>query len=461
MIEEIFQLIKSIYETGIMPSDFQVTKIVTIPKKPNTLKCEEHRTLSLISHASKIILKIIQNRIRTKVEESIGKDQYGFRREKGTREAILALRMIIDRRMDLSLETHIAFVDLEKAFDRVDWKMMMKTLKDIGLDFRDRRVIYELYRNQETIIEVGEEREKANIRQGVRQGCSLSPLIFNVYIEGAIKKIIQSSNQGVNFNGERIMFVRFADDIAALAESSYDLEKLLNIMNNTFQEFAMSINTKKTKVITTEKRPTTQKQIQLNGTVVERVNSFRYLGSLITADSRCTSDIKSRIAIAKTAFNQKKHIFKSRISKEVKKKLIKTYIWSIALYSCETWTMTQKDKEMIEAFEMWCWRRMERISWTEKVANEEVLQRVKEKRNISNIIENRRGKMIGHLIRHDSFIRNIIEGKIEGKRRRGRPRIEYIDQVKRKIDVVSYKEVKEKAWNRPQWKALHRQEPCS
>lgn len=119
--------------------------------------------------------------------------------------------------------------------------------------------------------------------------------------------------------------------------------------------------------------------------------------------------------------------------------------------------MTQRDRERLAAFEMWCWRRMEKISWTEKKSNEEVLGMVNEKRSLLKVIENRRGKMLGHLIRHDSYIKVIIEGKIEGKRKRGRPRRAYMDQIKEKISVSSYREVKEKAECRTSWQLLHRQ----
>ncbi|KAI5634899.1 hypothetical protein NE865_12382 [Phthorimaea operculella] len=165
--------------------------------------------------------------------------------------------------------------------------------------------------------------------------------------------------------------------------------------------------------------------------------------------------------MAKNAFKKKKNLLTSKISKNVKKRLVKTYIWSIALYGSETWTMTQRDRERLEAFEMWCWRRMEKISWTEKRTNEEVLRRVDEKRALLRTIENRRGKMIGHLIRHDHFLKNIVEGKVEGRRRRGRPRRNYFEQIKEKVRVVSYQQVKSLAERRLEWRLLHRQEPSS
>ncbi|KAI5638904.1 reverse transcriptase (RNA-dependent DNA polymerase) domain-containing protein [Phthorimaea operculella] len=262
-------------------------------------------------------------------------------------------------------------------------------------------------------------------------------------------------------NGERICFVRFADDIAALAESSEQLQQLLTYMDETFKEFGLKINIGKTKTLTTSKTQTSNAPISLNNSIIEQVNSFRYLGSLITHDSRCTADIISRIAIAKNSFKNKKNLLTSKISKKVRKRLIKTYVWSIALYASETWTMTQRDRERLEAFEMWCWRRMEKISWTEKKTNDEVLHRVNEKRCLLRTIENRRGKMIGHLMRHDNFWKNIVEGKIEGSRGRGRPRRNYFDQIKEKVNVVSYREVKSLAERRQEWQLLHRQELSS
>jgi hypothetical protein len=99
---------------------------------------------------------------------------------------------------------------------------------------------------------------------------------------------------------------------------------------------------------------------------------------MITNDARCAREIKSRIAIAKAAFNRKKTLFTSKLDLNLRKKLVKCNIWSIALCGAETWTLRKVDQEYRESFETWCWRRMEKISWTDRVRNEEVLLRVKE-----------------------------------------------------------------------------------
>jgi len=102
---------------------------------------------------------------------------------------------------------------------------------------------------------------------------------------------------------------------------------------------------------------------------IENVKYFKYLGSMLTNDGRCTCEIKYRIAMAKAAFNKKRALFTSTLNLELRKKLVKCYIWSTALYGAETWTLRAVDQKHLESFEILCWRRMEKISWTDHVRN--------------------------------------------------------------------------------------------
>ena len=99
---------------------------------------------------------------------------------------------------------------------------------------------------------------------------------------------------------------------------------------------------------------------------------------------------------------------------ELRKKLVKCYIWSIALYGAETWTLRAVDQKHLESFEMWCWRRTEKIRWTGHVRNEEVLLRVKEQRNILHEIRKRKANWIGHILHKNCLLQRVIEGKIKG-----------------------------------------------
>ena len=112
-------------------------------------------------------------------------------------------------------------------------------------------------------------------------------------------------------------------------------------------------------------------------------------------------------------YNKKKNLFTSKLDLNLRKRLVRCYVWSIALFGAETWTLRETDQKQLESFEMWCWRRMEKISWTDHVRNEEVLLRVNEQRNIIHEIIKRKANRIGHILRTNCLLKQVIEGKIK------------------------------------------------
>jgi len=117
--------------------------------------------------------------------------------------------------------------------------------------------------------------------------------------------------------------------------------------------------------------------------------------------------------MAKAAFNKKRALFTSTLDLELRKKLVKCYIWSIALYGAKIWMLRVVDQKCLESFEVWCWRRMEKISWTDHVRNEEVLLRVKKQRNILHEIRKWKANWIGHILRRNCLLQQVIKGKIK------------------------------------------------
>jgi len=114
--------------------------------------------------------------------------------------------------------------------------------------------------------------------------------------------------------------------------------------------------------------------------------------------------------MAKAAFNKKRALFTSTLDLKLRKKLVKCYIWSIVLYGAETWTLRAVDQKHLESFEMWYWRRTEKIIWTDHERNEEVL----EQRNILHEISKRKANCIGHILRRNCLLQQVIKGKIKG-----------------------------------------------
>jgi hypothetical protein len=123
---------------------------------------------------------------------------------------------------------------------------------------------------------------------------------------------------------------------------------------------------KRTQVMRISRKPFPVK-IMINQTKLENVKSFKYLGRILTNDGKRTCEIKCRIAMAKVAFNKKRAVFTSTLDLELRKQLVKCYIWSIALYGAENLTFRAVDQKHLESFETWCWRRMEKIDWTDHV----------------------------------------------------------------------------------------------
>jgi len=119
---------------------------------------------------------------------------------------------------------------------------------------------------------------------------------------------------------------------------------------------------------------------------IEQVREFRYLGSLISDDGYCVKEIVSRIGMAKKVFQDKMKLFTGKLNLELTKRIVKCLVWSVATYAVETWTLREVDRKKIEAFEMWIWRRMEKISWRDEITNDDVLKTVNEERSLVNEI---------------------------------------------------------------------------
>lgn len=169
---------------------------------------------------------------------------------------MLALRILPEKRLKYDLNTYIAFVDLEKAFDRVEWKRLFNILKEIGIKYKDRRIIWNMYKNETAVYECNNCIVEARIRQGVRQGCCLSAMLFTCYIQHAMDEVRETMNDwtGIKINGIKIDMIRYTD-IALTAESEDELKETLENLETILGErYNMKINKNKTKVMVVSRK---------------------------------------------------------------------------------------------------------------------------------------------------------------------------------------------------------------
>jgi len=152
---------------------------------------------------------------------------------------------------------------------------------------------------------------------------------------------------------------------------------------------------------------------------VEQVTQFNFVGSLVTSSGGCSMELRRRVAIAKSAMVGRSKIWADRgITKATKKRLVSALIFPIATYGYESRTLTKADRYRINSFEMWCWRRMLRISWTMKRTNDNILEEIQPKTNIYFFSSKAILSYFGHVVRQeDSLEKVIMQGSFEGKRK--------------------------------------------
>ena len=210
--------------------------------------------------------------------------------------------------------------------------------------------------------------------------------------------------KGINAGGTNYNNLRHADATALLAGNQKELSDLTSKINEVGKQFGMKINIKKTKAMVVSKKPNSPKiNIAIEGQHIEQVTSYMYLGSLITEDGRSENEINRRRMIARATFTNMRTLLSCRgINLKTRLRAIKCYIWLTLLYGAETWTITKSLLSRLDAFEMWVYRRVLKISWTEKITNEEVLRRMGTGREIVRKFKTRKLQYLGHLIRHNT-----------------------------------------------------------
>ncbi|KAI8436544.1 hypothetical protein MSG28_010075 [Choristoneura fumiferana] len=444
-MDALTNLFNLIYDLEQIPIDWLRSTFVTLPKKKNAKKCEEYRTISLMSQVLKLFLKIIHARIRVRCDEQLGDSQFGFRAGVGTREALFAVQVLVQKCKDMQQDVFLCFIDYEKAFDRVLHDRLIAILKDIGLDDKDVRIIQNLYWNQRATVRVdGEETDEVEIKRGVRQGCILSPTLFNLYSEAIIVEALEEMDCGVMINGRVINNLRYADDTVLIASTEAELQLMVNRVNECSLRAGLRMNVSKTKVMVITKKETIHPVISVAGSRLERVRKYKYLGTWVNEDWDSNCEIRTRIEIARSAFNEMRRVLCSRSLKiSLRTRLLQCYIWPILLYGCEAWTIKEDLRKRIEAFEMWAYRRMLAISWTHRVTNVEVLRRAGRSRQLMQTIKKRKVAYLGHVLRHDRYelLQLIMMGKVAGKRAVGRRKKSWLRNIREWTGVKSAAEL--------------------
>ena len=283
------------------------------------------------------------------------------------------------------------------------------------------RTIEQLYDKATSAVQMnGSIGEWFRTTVGVRQGCLLSPTLFNIFLERIMSDALEEHDGKVSIGGRNITNLRFADDIDALAEEGQELEALVESLDKTCTRYKMEISAEKTKLMTNSASGI-QREIKVKGQKLVTVTSFKYLGAVVSDDGS-KPEVFSRIAQATAALTKLKPIWRdNNISLGSKVKLMRSLVISTFLYACESWTLTAKLEKRTQAFEMRCYRRLLNISYKDHVTNEvrrKIQTATDEYDELLTLVKKRKLRCFGHVSRSSGLAKTIQQGTVKGKRKR-------------------------------------------
>ena len=170
---------------------------------------------------------------------------------------------------------------------------------------------------------------------------------------------------------------------------------------------------------------------------VETVGDFILGGSRITADGDCSHEMKRCLLLGREVMTNLDSIFKSRdIPLPIKVCLVKAMVFPVVMYGCESWTIKKAEQQRMDAFELWCWRRLLRVPWTARRSNQSILKEISTGCSLEELMLKLKLQYFGHLMqRAESFEKTLILGKIEGRRRRGQQRMRWLDGITDSMDM--------------------------
>ncbi len=344
----VFQLIKitfnAIINTGNVPKSWCKGLITPVHKKGPKSNPDNYRGICVANALLKLFCLLLNIRLKSFVDTNklIHKNQIGFQNISRTSDNILTLKALINKHVndDSKKKVHAAFIDFRKAFDTVWHQGLFEKLQQKGLDQNFLRIIECMYYNTECAVKLNNKCTNFfKCSKGVRQGCPLSPTLFNIYINDLIDELDGNNPNPLNLNNEPITCLFYADDLIILSSSHDGLQRCLNSLHEYCNRWKLEVNNVKSKCMTFYKNNSKYKNtFHINKVPLENVTEYTYLG--ITINAACNFKETLNMLSAKAnrallALNNKCKI--KYLPIKIALKLFDSLISPILLYGSEVW----------------------------------------------------------------------------------------------------------------------------
>ena len=377
LTERLHELFLLIWQQETIPQDFKDATIIHLYKRKGSRQaCDNHRGISLLSIAGKILARILLNRLTVHLDQGLlPESQCGFRKERGTIDMVFAARQLLEKCQEQNSDLFSTYVDLTKAFDTVGREGLWKIMAKYGCPRKFIVLVQQFHEGmQARVQDSGEFSDTFPVTNGVKQGCVLAPTLFSLMFSAMLTEAFRDEDVGVNlkyrtdgklFNLRRLQaktkvmtdIIRdllFADDCALNAVSEADMQRSVNLFSSACTNFGLTINTKKTEVLhqPAPGRPYVEPNITVNGQRLNTVHRFTYLGSTLSQNVTIDDEVNVRIARASSTFGRLyPNVWNRRgITIQTKLKVYRAVVLPTLLYACETWTVYQRHARKLNHF---------------------------------------------------------------------------------------------------------------
>lgn len=422
--------------------------------------CENYRGITLLSTVLKAYERILDKKLRDKVEHLLDEAQCGFRKGRSTQDHTFTIKQIIAKTISKGEDVFMAFLDLEKAFDTVLQQKVWESLHRRGIDQRLSSAIKSLYEDSKSYIRKdNNESSMFSIKDGLRQGGVISPTLFIILIDDIIQAT-KSNKYKVNIGYHRLNAVSisqcaFADDMMICTSLETSLQGALGLWEKELNSRGMKINVKKTKVM--HIGPTYKAiNIILNREQVEQVSKFKYLGVQIDREGKMEDEIQERIQSATNLFHGLSGPFLGNKTIKTRMKMIvhKTIFRPILTYGSESWILPKGLKSKVQAIDMKYLRKVKGVNKRDHIRNE-VIKKDLQVGGIVELIEQKQLRWFGHLNRmnDDRPVKLVWQAKVQRARRRGRPKRTWNDDIAEvlKGKMMTWDQAVKMAKNKKAW----------
>ena len=376
VIQRFHAILVKVWNGGTVPQEWKDATIKVLYKKSDRFDCNNYRGISLVSHAGKVLLKIVANRLSDYCEAHgiLPEEQCGFRPDRSTIDMLFVVRRLQELGRRRKIPLYMCFVDLQKAYDSVDRELLWQVLARAGIPEEMIAVIRQFHDGMQARVRLdnGELSEWFAVTQGLRQGCVLSPLLFNIFFAAALEVVlvrfseddvilkdmvyldeetVEETETPLERVKRAVWGMLYADDAAVVSRSADGLARMMTVIVRVFGAFGLTVSEKKTETLLmrapgkppkkgeTPTPPPLPLAIAAAGQKYAQTTKFRYLGGLVTEDGELTQEINNRSKAAWACIRRfSRELFDRPTAPwELKVRLLKAEAMEALLYGCVTW----------------------------------------------------------------------------------------------------------------------------